>query len=86
MARPRELTVEALRRGDPQVLAAMLEQHGTEIQGVPYLILRNAADAEDVLMDTSSPPSTEVRQWRAGGSTTTPPARPSLASSQGRVT
>jgi len=46
------LTVEALRRGEPQVLAELLEQHGREIQGVAYLILRNAADAEDVLMDT----------------------------------
>jgi len=46
------LTVEALRRGDPQVLAELLERHGREIQGVAYLILRNAADAEDVLMDT----------------------------------
>jgi RNA polymerase sigma-70 factor (ECF subfamily) len=46
------LTVEALRRGDPQVLAVLLEQYGREIQGVAYLIVRNAADAEDVLMDT----------------------------------
>jgi RNA polymerase sigma-70 factor (ECF subfamily) len=46
------LTVEALRRGEPQVLAELLEQHGREIQGVAYLILRNPADAEDVLMDT----------------------------------
>lgn len=46
------MTVEALRRGEPQVLAELLDQHGREIQGVAYLILRNAADAEDVLMDT----------------------------------
>jgi RNA polymerase sigma-70 factor (ECF subfamily) len=46
------LTVDRLRRGEPQVLAELLEQHGKEIQGVAYLILRNAADAEDVLMDT----------------------------------
>jgi RNA polymerase sigma factor (sigma-70 family) len=46
------MTVEALRRGEPQVLAELLEQHGREIQGVAYLILRNRADAEDVLMDT----------------------------------
>jgi RNA polymerase sigma-70 factor (ECF subfamily) len=46
------LTVEALRRGEPQVLAELLEQYGREIQGVAYLILRNRADAEDVLMDT----------------------------------
>jgi hypothetical protein len=28
------MTVEALRRGEPEVLAELLEQHGTEIQGV----------------------------------------------------
>ena len=46
------MTVEALRRGEPEVLAELLDQHGKEIQGVAYLILRNATDAEDVLMDT----------------------------------
>ena len=46
------MTVEALRRGEPEVLAELLDQHGREIQGVAYLILRNAPDAEDVLMDT----------------------------------
>lgn len=46
------MTVEALRRGEPEVLAELLEQHGTEIQGVAYLILRDRQAAEDVLMDT----------------------------------
>jgi RNA polymerase sigma factor (sigma-70 family) len=46
------MTVEALRRGEPAVLAELLEQHGTEIQGVAYLILRDRQAAEDVLMDT----------------------------------
>jgi RNA polymerase sigma-70 factor (ECF subfamily) len=46
------MTVEALRRGEPHVLAELLSQYGREIQGVAYLILRNRADAEDVLMDT----------------------------------
>ena len=46
------MTVEALRRGEPEVLAELLDQYGKEIQGVAYLILRNATDAEDVLMDT----------------------------------
>src|SRR4051812_13367461 len=46
------MTVEALRRGEPQVLAELLAQYGREIQGVAYLILRNRADAEDVVMDT----------------------------------
>jgi RNA polymerase sigma factor (sigma-70 family) len=46
------LTVQALRRGEPEVLADLLEQHGREIQGVAYLILRDRQAAEDVLMDT----------------------------------
>jgi RNA polymerase sigma-70 factor, ECF subfamily len=46
------LTVEALRRGEPEVLADLLEQYGREIQGVAYLILRDRQAAEDVLMDT----------------------------------
>ena len=46
------MTVEALRRGEPEVLAELLDQYGKEIQGVAYLILRNATDSEDVLMDT----------------------------------
>ena len=46
------MTVEALRRGEPEVLAELLEQHGREIQGVAYLILRDRQAAEDVLMDT----------------------------------
>jgi len=49
------MTVEAVRRGEPQVLAELLAQYGREIQGVAYLILRNRADAEDVLMDTLPP-------------------------------
>ena len=28
------MTVEALRRGEPQVLAELLEQYGREIRGV----------------------------------------------------
>jgi RNA polymerase sigma-70 factor (ECF subfamily) len=46
------MTVEALRRGEPEVLAELLARYGREIQGVAYLILRDRADAEDVLMDT----------------------------------
>src|SRR5687768_14270471 len=66
------MTVEALRRGEPQVLAELLSQYGREIQGVAYLILRNRADAEDVLMDTllaaldrgsSLRDPTAMRQW-----------------------
>src|SRR4051812_4053907 len=66
------MTVEALRRGEPQVLAELLAQYGREIQGVAYLILRNRADAEDVLMDTlltaldrgsSLRDASAMRQW-----------------------
>jgi len=46
------VTVEALRRGEPEVLADLLSRYGRDIQGVAYLILRDRADAEDVLMDT----------------------------------
>ncbi|HSK94740.1 MAG TPA: RNA polymerase sigma factor [Candidatus Angelobacter sp.] len=46
------MTVEALRRSEPEVLADLLEQHGAEIQGVAYLILHDRQAAEDVLMDT----------------------------------
>lgn len=46
------MTVEALRRGEPEVLAELLAQHGEEIQGVAYLILRDRQAAEDILMDT----------------------------------
>lgn len=46
------MTVEALRRGEPEVLADLLQQHGQEIQGVAYLILRDRQAAEDILMDT----------------------------------
>jgi RNA polymerase sigma factor (sigma-70 family) len=46
------VTVEALRQGRPEVLAELLERFGREIGGVAYLILRDRAAAEDVLMDT----------------------------------
>ena len=46
------MTVEALRRGRPEVLATLLDEYGREIQGVAYLILRDRAAAEDVLIDT----------------------------------
>ncbi len=46
------MTVDALRSGEPEVLGELLRAHGQEIQGVAYLILRDRALAEDVLMDT----------------------------------
>lgn len=38
----------------------MLAEHGREIQGVAYLILRDQADAEDVLAETI------IAAWQAG--------------------
>jgi RNA polymerase sigma-70 factor (ECF subfamily) len=46
------MTVDGLRRGDPAVLDDLLARYGQEIQGVAYLILRDPAEAEDVLADT----------------------------------
>jgi RNA polymerase sigma-70 factor (ECF subfamily) len=46
------MTVEALRGHRPEVLEDLLERFGREIQGVAYLILRDRAAAEDVVVDT----------------------------------
>lgn len=42
----------ALRAGDPAVLDRLLEAHGPELGGVAFLILRDRAEAEDVVVDT----------------------------------
>ena len=46
------MTVDALRRRRPETLAVLLETYGRELQGVAYLILRDRADAEDVVIET----------------------------------
>ena len=46
------MTVEALQAGDPDVLADLLDLHGREIHAVAYLILRDRAAADDVLVET----------------------------------
>jgi len=46
------MTVEALRGRRPEVLGDLLDRYGREIQGVAYLILRDRAGAEDVVVDT----------------------------------
>ncbi len=46
------MTVDAMRRRRPEALAALLESYGREIQGVAYLILRDRAAAEDVVVET----------------------------------
>jgi len=46
------MTVEALRRHRPEVLDDLLDRFGRELQGVAFLILRDRAAAEDVVVDT----------------------------------
>jgi len=46
------MTVEALRRRRPEALDDLLATYGREIQAVAYLILRDRADAEDVVVET----------------------------------
>jgi DNA-directed RNA polymerase specialized sigma24 family protein len=46
------VTVEALLRGDPEVLGDLLREYGSELQGIAWLILRDQAEAEDVVADT----------------------------------
>lgn len=46
------MTVEALRRRRPETLGDLLETYGRELQAVAYLILRDRADAEDVVVET----------------------------------
>lgn len=46
------MTVEALRRRRPEALGDLLEAYGRELQSVAYLILRDRAEAEDVVIET----------------------------------
>jgi RNA polymerase sigma factor (sigma-70 family) len=46
------MTVAALRRRRPEALEDLLATYGREIQAVAYLILRDRADAEDVVVET----------------------------------
>ena len=46
------MTVEALRRGRPEVLADLLARYGRDMQAVAYLIVRDRAAAEDVVADS----------------------------------
>jgi DNA-directed RNA polymerase specialized sigma24 family protein len=45
--------VQALRDRRPEALEELLSRHGREIQAVAYLILRDHAGAEDVLIETA---------------------------------
>jgi RNA polymerase sigma factor (sigma-70 family) len=46
------MTVEALQAGSVDVLDVLLTRYGHELQRVAYLILHDAAAAEDVVADT----------------------------------
>jgi RNA polymerase sigma factor (sigma-70 family) len=46
------VTVDALRRRRPETLGTLLETYGHELQAVAYLILRDRAEAEDVVIET----------------------------------
>jgi RNA polymerase sigma factor (sigma-70 family) len=46
------MIVEALRRRRPETLGQLLDTYGRELQGVAYLILRDRAEAEDVVIET----------------------------------
>lgn len=46
------VTVAALRRREPETLAALLDTYGRELQAVAYLILRDRSEAEDVVIET----------------------------------
>ena len=46
------MVVQALRTRQPAVLEDLLATYGREIQAVAYLILRDRADAEDVVVET----------------------------------
>ena len=46
------MTVEALRRRRPESLADLLDSYGRELQALAYLILRDRAEAEDVVIET----------------------------------
>lgn len=52
--------VDALRHRDPDAIALILERYGDQIQAVAQLILRNPAEAEDVLIETL------VTAWQRG--------------------
>jgi len=46
------MTVEALRRRRPETLADLLAGYGRELQSVAYLIVRDWAEAEDIVIET----------------------------------
>jgi RNA polymerase sigma factor (sigma-70 family) len=51
-ARGDGVILESLRRREPEVLDDLLAAYGRELQATAYLILRDRADAEDVVVQT----------------------------------
>ena len=58
------MTVQRLRERRPEVLDEMLELYGREIKAVAYLIVRDAADAEEALAETLLPALERGHQLR----------------------
>ena len=75
------MTVEALRRRRPETLGELLETYGRELQSVAYLILRDRAEAEDVVIETLL---TAFEQRRRPSATSARCARGSCASRRTR--
>jgi len=46
------MTIDSLRRRRPETLGDLLEAYGRELQAVAYLILRDRAEAEDIVVET----------------------------------
>ena len=46
------MTIDSLRRCRPETLGDLLEAYGRELQAVAYLILRDRAEAEDIVVET----------------------------------
>lgn len=46
------MTIDSLRRRRPETLGALLEAYGRDLQAVAYLILRDRAEAEDIVVET----------------------------------
>lgn len=46
------MTIDSLRRRRPETLGDLLETYGRELQAVAYLILRDRAEAEDIVVET----------------------------------
>ena len=55
-----ERIARLLQTGAPEAFDALLEQYGSEIQTVAYLIVRDRLDAEDILAETL------ITAWQKG--------------------